>query len=559
MNSTSVFPSLAAARNATDSSALDHLAATVKRLVRAERRQALTHYGLAGLFWGIAAACAAVLLIRLVPLPVSVAHATFVCILTGTAIGLAAAWYKRRSTLAVAILADIRLNLQQRLSSAWELYEKDTQSVMAAGIARQLLRTRTPVAHHVFPLSARSANPQYTHPGIRWGRLLPVVALLLLLLNTLNFAHLTGQPGVQLDSTVQHEGTTLRKYGASMALRAREANLKQSAQIGDTMRQLGRRMEGGTLARGAALDRLNELRADINKVRQRLVPRIGAGNASHNGDAVTAGESERERARSVIENAVSELADGSMSASELHEDTALQRALETAAINPDAFRKALEDAGNGNPQSLEKMLQEFRRELHNDDRAARDAQALERAYERVQSTRENLGAQPEAGSPAASARGLHSEDDFIEEHEGLMQGQNGESPDVVFQERGRPGGLASASGSKQNDASSTAPVAAPDSDQPSVRPKGKISDGGELVTQTRIAPKLDEVTTATQAVEPQQQQQLEAILSKDTLPAHQKAYVRRYFLELSRAVNATIPPAVDEPVFDGSETDQPGR
>ena len=134
MNSTSVFPSLAAARNATDSSALDHLAATVKRLVRAERRQALTHYGLAGLFWGIAAACAAVLVIRLMPLPVRVVHAAFTCILAGTGIGLATAWHKRRSPLAVAILADIRLNLQQRLSSAWELYEKDTQSVIAAGI-----------------------------------------------------------------------------------------------------------------------------------------------------------------------------------------------------------------------------------------------------------------------------------------------------------------------------------------------------------------------------------------------------------------------------------------
>ena len=556
MNSTSVFPSLAAARNATDSSALDHLAATVKRLVRAERRQTLTHYGLAGLFWGIAAACAAVLVIRLMPLPVCVVHATFTCILAGTGIGLATAWHKRRSPLAVAILADIRLNLQQRLSSAWELYEKDTQSVMAAGIARQLLRTRTPVAHHVFPLSARSANPQYTHPGIRWGRLLPVVALLLLLLNTLNFEHLTGQPGVQPDSTVQHEGTTLRTYGASMALRAREANLEQSAQIANTMRQLGRRMEGGTLTRGAALDRLNELRADINQVRQRLLPLNGARNGT---DAATADESEHDRARSVIENAVSELANGSVSAGELRDDTALQRALETADINPDAFRKALEDADNGDPQSLEKMLHELRRELRNDDRAERDAQALERAYERVQSTRENLGAQPEAGSPAASARGSHSEDDFVEEHDGLMQGQNSESSDVVFQERGRPGGLASASGSKQNDASSTAPVAVPDSDQPSVRPKGKISDGGELITQTRITPKLDEVTTATQAVEPQQQQQLEAILSKDALPAHQKAYIRRYFLELSRAVNATIPPAVDEPVFDGSETDQPGR
>ena len=74
-----------------------------------------------------------------------------------------------------------------------------------------------------------------------------------------------------------------------------------------------------------------------------------------------------------------------MSAGELRDDTALQRALETADINPDAFRKALEDANNGDPQSLEKMLHELRRELRNDERAERDAQALERAYDRVQS------------------------------------------------------------------------------------------------------------------------------------------------------------------------------
>ena len=525
MNTSPVFPGLAASRNATDSSALEHLAATVGRLVRAERQQTLTHYGLAGLFWGFAAASVAVVAIRLALLPVSTAHATFSCIAIGLAIGLATGWLNRRSPMAVAILADIRLNLQQRLSSAWELYEKDRQSVIAAGISRQLHKNRTPVAHHVFPLSAKSGNAQYIHPGVRWGRLLPAVALLLLLLSTLNFEHVAGQRGSQVDSAVQREGKTLRSYSTSMALRAHEQNLAASAQMADSMRQLGRRMEGGTLARGPALERLNELRSDINNGRQRLLPR--------NGKASAVSESDYSRARSVIENAASELANGATSPGELRDNTSLERALVTANLNPDAFRRALEDAHNGDPESLEKMLDELR----NGERAARDAQELERAYERVQSIRENLGAQaePESTAPSGQARGSHTDDDFADEHAASSHDEYSESPGFVFQDHGRPGGRASAPDRNQN----SAPKAVPESDQPTVQPKGTIGEGREIATQMRITPTQGEVTTAIQISDLQQQQQLEAILSKDTLPAHQKAYVRRYFLELSRAVAAT--------------------
>lgn len=551
MNSSPKFPILAAAHTATDSSALDHLAATVNRLVRAERRQTLTHYGLAGLFWGITAASVAVLAIRLGTLPdsllsVSIGHATFTCIVAGLTIGLTIGWLTRRSPLAVAILADIRLNLKQRLSSAWELYENDNQSATAAGISRQLLKSRTPVGQRVFPLSAKSGNAQYTRPGVRWGRLVPAAALLLLLLNTLNFERFAGQGASQVDSAVQREGTTLRTYGGSLALRARNDNLEASQKMAESIRQTGRRMEGGTLARGPALDRLNQLRRDISNAHQRLAPR--------NGNARAVSESDQSRARSVIENAASELNNGTASVSELRDNTSLKNALATANINTEAFSKALQDAHNGDPENLEKILQELRE----DGRAARDAEELERAYERVQSIRENLGAQaePRSSAPSGNASGSQTDDDFAEQNSDMAQAENSDSSSVVFSDRGRSGGRTPAPDVTLNDASD----AAPDPDQPGVRPAGKIGEGSEVVTQTRIAAKQGEVTTPMQTSNPQQQQKLEAILAKDTLPAHQKAYVRRYFLELSRAVSAAPPgapsvgdssnnlPAADEPL-----------
>jgi len=485
-------PNFFTTRPDTDSSALEHLAATVNRLVRAETRQALTHYAFAGLFWGIAAGCVAVLVIRLWPLPVSIAHATISCIVIGLVVGLIIGWVTRRSPMAVAILADIRLNLKQRLSSAWELYEHDKQSVTAAGISRQLLKSRTPIAERIFPLTRQSGNTEYAHPGIRWGRLLPAVALLLFLLNTLDFERLAGQHIGQVDSAVQREGTTLRTYGASLAQRARDDNLEASGQMAESMRQLGRRMESGALARGPALERLNELRRDINNVRQRLTPR------NSNAD----GGNDYSDARRIIENAASELADGNSSPSELRDNTSLERALVTADINQEAFRQAVEDAQNGDPESLEKMLQVLRENDPAERNRADDAEELERAYERVQSIRENLGAETESRSsaPSGSDRGSQTDDDFA-----ALPGDRSNAPNFVFGDQGRPGGGRSAAEDSQ------AEGIAPDQDQPTVRPKAKINEGQELATQTRTAPKLGNINTPFRAINTQQQQQLEAI------------------------------------------------
>ncbi|MCH9675374.1 MAG: hypothetical protein K0U93_28305 [Gammaproteobacteria bacterium] len=529
MSSTPHLPHLGAGHGNPDGSALDHMVHTVRRLVRAERRQVLMHYGLGGLFWGIVGASVAALVIRLMSLQVAVLHATSVCILVGLTVGLSAGWAARRSPMAVAIQADIRLNLKQRLSSAWELFERDSRSPAAAEISQQLLRARLPAqAQRVFPLSRESGNEQRAYPGVRWGRLVPAAALLLLLVSTLDFSQFTGHRVVEADRAVQREGAALRTYGDSLAARARDDGLAASGQMAEAMRRLGRRMEGGTLARGPALERLSELRRDISNSRQRIAPR--------NLDGASVSHAEKSRARDAIEDAASAVASRMISPSELRNNESLKRALVTANINEEAFRKAVEEAYEGDPNALEKMIEKLR----STNRSARDGQELERAYDRVQRIRENLGAPAEPGSSAAptssahQGAGLESDDDFPEGDADSESGGDSDASNFVFRDRGRPGQRNAAPNASQSEA----PTAPQGEEELAVRPKGKLGQGQELAAQTRAAPRVGTVSTPMQDTSPQQRQRVEAILSKDSLPAHQKAYVRRYFLELSRGVSA---------------------
>lgn len=522
-------------RDATDSDALEHLTKTVDQLVRAERRQSLMHYIGAGLFWGLMIAVAAVLMSRfgLATLPAN--QSIVLCVAVALAISLGIRWARRRSPLTVAILGDIRLGLKQQLSSAWELYEQGNRSG-AAGIARLLPRTRTADAKRVFPLSTRNGDADHIHAGTRWGRLIPAAGLLLVLLSTLDVNPIPGVNGEPTDVAVQREGTALRHYGESVALRARNENLTASAKVADAMLSLGRRMEGGTVTREAALTQMDDLRRDINLERQRLTSTDANTKATRTDNSKK--QSSRSAARDTIEEAANAVTRGDATPEQLDDDSSLQRALVSADINPDAFRKALQQAHDGDPQSLEQILQELRA----DEQASQDAETLERASQRVQSMRENLGAEPasQAETKPSGSRSTEPYDNGTPGRDLFDQppGADGESSSIVFGDQGRAGNKKSSADTDGN----PVPATSVNDEQPHVQASGNITKGPELNIQTRAAARQHSVTTPLQGSDAEQQRQLEAIMSKETLPAHQKDYVRRYFLELSRAVTPDEPP-----------------
>ena len=418
---------------------------------------------------------------------------------------------------------------------------------------------RTSDADRVFPLTGNNANP--IHTGVRWGRLIPAAALLLALLSTLNISQHIRLPGKvtandaanETDIAVQREGESLRNFAESFEIQARNNDLEASARFANTMLNLGRHMEAGVVTRETSLKQLNDLRRSINDDRRRLASAHFTSAhltlADNNGGATSNSTSQakattKEKARDIIENAVRSLTNGEMSPAQLHDDSSLQQALITADINPNAFHKALEDAYDGDPESLEKILLE----LSADERKAKDAQALERASTRIQSIRENLGAAAEPSSPSRAGNSRNSEpyDNSAPGRDLFDQppGATDKSSSFVFGNQGRAGSQHSAPETAGSPVPATSVAV---EDQPQIQAKGKLTDGRELNTTTRTTARENRIKIPLQITSAEQHRQLEAILSKETLPAHQKNYIRQYLLELSRATSAASPAHSVEP------------
>ncbi|MEM9604841.1 MAG: hypothetical protein AAGA11_18395 [Pseudomonadota bacterium] len=525
MSSAFRFSVPAGSRAGTGGATLAQLDSTVRRLAWAEGKQAVTHFALAGLFWGLLAACVAVVAVRLTGPPVTPTQALAICVVFGVALGAAIGWTKRRSPLSVAIVTDIRLNLKQRLSSAWELYERDPHSSQARDLAAQLQRVRTLVGHRVFPLSSRSGNADFCYPGVRWGRLVPIAALLLLLVSSLELTPSGSALETAIDPAVQREGAVLQAYSAALAQRAASEQLAASSEVAEDMGRLGRRMQGGSLSRDQAVTRLNDLRLDIRDASAELAAQTGGGQ--------TGSTEALARARQQLEQAAQNALNGTPSASNALELSTLDRALDGTDINPEAFRRAMSAAEDGDTEPLESLLQTLRER----QRSARDAEELERAYRRVQSSRDNLD--DSAGSAESGQPGLGRSDSDDnargEPGPGVMELEDRDASARVFRHAAQRGGHGTSPDARQSEVTDNGL----DLDLPDIRASGTVTEGQDIVVQTRVQPTVNAVAGRARAVGLPQHQQLEAILANDTVPTHQKDYVKCYFLQLSRAVDAT--------------------
>ena len=165
------------------------LKAVVRGLTRANRLQVFVACAWGGLFWGLMASCGAVVVIRIGRLPYSAWDV--VAWILGLALAAAAVIARKRcpDDLQVAILADLRLNLKQKLSTAWEFARGQSDAALAERLAVQAVKARLPAKpEHVFPLGINT-----------WGRLTPVAASLLVLVSILDLSQFAEPAVSELD------------------------------------------------------------------------------------------------------------------------------------------------------------------------------------------------------------------------------------------------------------------------------------------------------------------------------------------------------------------------
>jgi hypothetical protein len=198
--------------------ALRQLETAVAQVHRARWLQTVVEYQASALCLALFAASALVLAIRLDLLPWRPGLSIAVILAGAVAAALVLAWRRRPDDLAVAIDADVKLNLKQQMSTAWELARERGDDELTRRLARQAVRARLPGrSATVFPLRVNAL-----------GLATPVGLILLLLVAIVDLPSAGSFEDAPVDASVVSEGLRLREYGLRMEARAKRDELTRS-------------------------------------------------------------------------------------------------------------------------------------------------------------------------------------------------------------------------------------------------------------------------------------------------------------------------------------------
>ena len=493
--------------------AAQKLRAAVQTLTRAKRLQILVEYIWGGLFWSLAVACAAVLLIRFGQLPYTISTVVAGLVCLGLLAAVLIAWQRRPDPLQVAILADLQLNLKQKLSTAWEFARPETNPALTECLAAQAIRARLPARpERVFPLRINI-----------WGRLSPVAVVLLMLLGTVELHRMPQPSTTVVDELVVGQGVQLREYARRMETRAQRENLTRSSAQAQAMQRLGNRMASGALSRGQALSRLRQLGAAVDAQRRSA---LNGGLANEIGTASLA-------LRSVpgamgLRTFLEDLAAGRARADGLRFSAADEQALSQLGIAAEELEQALAALAAGDHQALRQLIKRFSKI----DQALLDAEELDKAQQKLQRVRENLGdtdsSDTDGRNEAASISAGSGFSDFGDHSAGEFLPQDNAS------DPGRGSGY-NPQGTSQQPSSFTPPTESLDL---ILKPASRPGEGEVFVSAARVLPRSGQPALTTMELDARFSAQVEEALSKEDYPLHQKELIRRYFLTLSEGVPA---------------------
>ncbi len=500
-----------------DGAAAARLEHFVRDLTRARRLQILVELGGGGLFFGLLAACAPVLAVRLGGLPwpewPGAAAALGLCL--GSAAFLA--WRRRPDDLQVSILADLELRLEQRLSTAWELARREPDTPIATRLAALALARRLPMTHTVFPLRINT-----------WGRLVPLAALVLALVGLLDIGARAPDLPVAVDSLVAEEGMRLREHGRRMEDRARRESLPESRKAAGALQRLGARMESGASSRRQALSRLRALDADLEHERRALLAEgLPAGAADLAAD-LAAGTPAASHLFSDgrLGALLSSVQQGALTPGDLRMLGTETTWISALGIAPAELEEALARYASGEYEALRQLLEE----LSGMDLAIRDAAMLWDAERAVELARENLG---EHGV----LLGFRGDRDGAPGEEGGALALLAARAPVKPDEDGGPftalRGPGRGEGVEPESLPSLSPRSTRTPGEVALKLEGRPGEGEVFRTEARVLPRPGAVSTPAAALAPVFRGDVEAVLARQSYPLHHKALVRRYFLRLS--------------------------
>ena len=485
----------------------------VRDLTRAKRLQIFVDLAWGGLFFGLLAACTAMLIVRFsgAPWPEWSVAAAVLALSLGAAGFLA--WRRRPGALDVSILADLELGLEQRLSTAWEFALRVPGTPLASRLASAALTRKLPMTHLVFPLGINT-----------WGRLAPLGLLLLGLIGLVDFGTRTETSPVTVDPVVAEEGTRLREHGRRMETQARRESLPQSRERAGELQRLGARMESGSSSRRQALSALRELDAALEHQRRTMLRAKFPAGAAELPPGSLAGAPIFSDGR--LDALLGGLHQGALTLEDLEMLGMEATTMSALGIAPAELEEALARFASGEHEALQRLLEK----LSDMDSALREAVLLWDAERAIELARENLGDPDVMFGFRGEREGTPAEGDgslalLNARYPVRIEDESG--PFVALQGPGRGEGL------QTETPPSISPRSLREPGEAVLEVKGRPGEGAVFRTEARVLPRPGRASAPVTALSPEFRDEVEAVLARQSYPLHHKELVRRYFLALS--------------------------
>jgi hypothetical protein len=511
-------------------SARERLRTAVAALTRVQRLQTLVDHAFGGLLVGLCLATAAILAVRQMSSPYPGWQLAGVAIGVAVAVALLLGWRRRPDPLDVAIRADLKLGLKQRLSTAWEFMTAHGDDARTDPLALQAVRARLPArAAVVFPLRIN-----------RWGRLVPLAATALLLASVVDLTGVRLATPRKVDEQVVYEGGRLSAFAREMQARAQRDKLPRSSRQAAELERLGAHMESGTLNRDQALGPLARMGEALDQERMQALAEANTSDRS----SQPATRARRPSIAPGLEPGamLERMQRGALGKDDTREMTRRLDDLEHAGIPRQALQDALERHAAGADGALREILEKLARL----ERALKEDKELSNALEQVRRAQDTLG----SARASSDGRGGSARIDW-DDDEGADRDAKGAVSAGAAETRDSPSMGRGSRAASQADSSiaterSDAPLRpGPDPAGRVLRPQGQMRAGEEFTAPGRMLPRSNRPSVEDVAMGSEFAAQAEAVLSRDHYPEHTKEFVRRYFLHLSQGarVSPAQPPA----------------
>ena len=485
-------------------------------LTRARRLQVLVDYGLAGLLAGLLLATAAVLAARVMLLPGSPWTLAGAVVAATLALALAAGWWRRPDALEVAIRADLKLKLKQRLSTAWEFMTVGGDIELTERLAAQAVDAGLPAdPGAVFPLRVS-----------RWGWLSPLAATALLLAAVVELDRAQAPAPRAPDARVVSEGERLGAFGRAMQERAARERLPRSARQGAELERLGARMESGALSRGQALGELRRSEASLDEERRQAQAEAGGADSGPRG-----AEKGSPAASGLNPDAMLDrMSGGGLDSADLRALARYQQDLARSGASDQGLEQALQRHRAGADDALREVLQN----LALVERARKEGRELGRAREQVRRARENLGDAATGRGRGQPAEIDWDDDERADREAGALESARANARRVDGMGRADPRSASRGDGSAATDRAQSPYRPEPGPRGPVLQPEGELREGESHSSHARLSPKAGRPSVDSVEMASEFAPQVEEVLSREHYPAHYKEFIRRYFLNLSR-------------------------